>query len=77
MTVDPRLHVNLADALQNPDEEGVDGNQRAGMRGFDMVLAKLRREAFEQAGLLLGQFEWSLGGSLLQRNSRSCLVSRL
>ncbi len=34
--------------------------------GLDVALAELRREAFEQTALFLGQFERQLGGHLLQ-----------
>ncbi|WP_164477524.1 MULTISPECIES: hypothetical protein [Pannonibacter] len=36
------------------------------MWGLDVALAELRREAFEQTALFLGQFERQLGGHLLQ-----------
>jgi len=36
--VDGGLQIDLADALQNADEEGVDGNQRTGVRRLDMTL---------------------------------------
>lgn len=66
MAVDDGLQVDLADAFQHPDEEGVDGHERAGVRGLDVALAEFRAEAFEQPGLLRGELDGPLGGGLLQ-----------
>ena len=38
VAVDGGLQIDLADALQDADEEGVDGNQRTGVRRLDMTL---------------------------------------
>ena len=46
--------------------EGVDRDQRAGVRRLDVALAELGAEALQQPDLLLGQFERALGGGLLQ-----------
>lgn len=48
MAVDGRLHVDLADPLEGADEEGIDGDEAAGVIGLDMAFAELGREAFEQ-----------------------------
>lgn len=40
--------IDLTDALRNADEECVDGNETAGVRGLDVTLAELGREAFEE-----------------------------
>lgn len=66
MAVDRGLQPDLADPLQDADEEGVDGDETAGVRGFDVALAELRREPLEQADLLVGEVELALGGGLLQ-----------
>ena len=52
MAVDRGLQVDLAHALEHADEEGVDRDQRAGMRGLDVALAELGAEPFEQPRLL-------------------------
>ena len=51
--VDRALQVDLADALEVTDEEGVDSHQIAGVAGLDMALAELRTEAFQRLDLLL------------------------
>lgn len=66
VAVDGGLQVDLADALQHPDEEGVDGHERAGVRGFDVAFAELRTEAFEQPDLFVGEGQRALGCRLLQ-----------
>ena len=66
MAVDRGLQPDLADTLQRADEEGVDGDQAAGVRGFDVALAQLRREPLKQADLFLAELEPALGGGLLQ-----------
>lgn len=63
VAVDRGLQVDLANALQRADEEGVDRHQGAGVRRPDMALAELRAEPLEQA----------LGGGLLQ--AQQALVS--
>lgn len=60
VAVDRGLQVDLADALECADEEGVDGDEPAGVRSLDVALAGLRREAFERPGLLLGEFDLAL-----------------
>jgi hypothetical protein len=52
-TVDGGLQIDLAEALQDADEEGVDGNQRAGVRRLDMALAVFRAEPLEQFDLFI------------------------
>ena len=66
MAVDCGLQIDFAHALEHADEEGVDGHQTAGMRGFDVPFAELGREAFEQSDLVLPEFDLALGGGLLQ-----------
>ena len=66
VAVDGGVQIDLAEALQDADEEGVDGNQRAGVRRLDMTLAVFRAEPLEQSDLLIGQAEFALGRGLLQ-----------
>ena len=66
MAVDDGLQVDLADTLQHTDEERIDRDQGAGVRGLDMPLAELRAEALEQPGLLGRELDRPLGGGLLQ-----------
>ena len=51
------LQINLAYALERADEERVDGHQLAYVMHFDLALAKLRAEAFEQADLFVVKFQ--------------------
>jgi len=53
VAVDRGLQIDLADALERADEEGVDGDQRAGVRGLDVALPELGREPFEQPRLFV------------------------
>lgn len=55
--VDHGLQVDLADSLERTDEEGVDGDQFAGVMDFDMSFAELRAEAFQVANLIFGQLD--------------------
>ena len=64
--VDSGLQIDLTDALQDADEEGIDGNQRAGVRRLDMTLAVFRAEPLEQRDLFLREGELALGRGLLQ-----------
>ena len=57
MAVDGGLCVDAPDALEVADMEGVHGEQRTGVRGFDVAFAELGVEAFEQADLLVGEFD--------------------
>jgi len=66
VAVDGGLQVDLAEALEHADEEGVDGDERAGVRRLDMTLAELRAEPLQQADLLVGQGKRALGRRLLQ-----------
>jgi hypothetical protein len=66
VAVDRGLQVDLADALEHPDEEGVDRDQSTGMRRLDVALAELGAEALEQPDLLVGERELALGGRLFQ-----------
>ena len=66
VAVDRGLQIDFADALEGADEEGVDTDETAGVRGLDVALAELRREALQQPGLLLGEFDLALGGGLFQ-----------
>src|SRR5580765_7497102 len=66
MAVDGGLEIDLADALEGADEEGVDSDKTAGVRGFDVAFAELGAEAFEEPDLLLLQLDLALGGGLLQ-----------
>ena len=69
MAVDRGLQVDLADPLEDADEEAVDGDRAAGVRCFDMAFAELRREALEQPNLFVGEVAFS------RRSRRSCLVN--
>ena len=66
VAVDRGLQVDLADALEHADEEGVDRDQGAGVRRLDVALAELGAEALQQPDLLIGQLERALGGGLLE-----------
>ena len=44
--MDSGLQIDLADALQHTDEEGVDSNQRAGVRRLNMTLDCCSRHAW-------------------------------
>ena len=76
MAVDDGLQVDLADPLQHADEEGVDRDQGAGVRGLDVAFAELGTEPLQQPGLLGVS---SIGRSAVtfsSRSRRSCFVSR-
>jgi hypothetical protein len=60
------LQVDLADALQVPDEERVDSHEIASVMGLDMAFAELGAEAFKCLDLLFRPREGALGGGLLQ-----------
>ena len=66
VAVDGGLQIDLAHPLERADEEGVDGDQRAGVCGLDVALAELGAEALQQPDLLVGQRQRALGGRLLQ-----------
>lgn len=66
VAVDGGLQIDLAHTLQGAGEDGVDGHLSACMRGFDVALAELRREAFEQPDLLVPEFNHAFGGGLLK-----------
>ena len=75
--VDSGLQIDLTDALQDADEEGIDGNQRAGVRCLDMALAEFRAEPLQELDLFIREAELALGCGFSSRDSRSCLVNRL
>ena len=77
MAVDHGLQVDLAHALERADEEGVDRDQRAGVRGLDVALAELRAEALQQPAPAPRSAR-SVRSAVVfsSRSSRSCLVSR-
>ena len=66
VAVDGGVQIDLAEALQDADEEGVYGNQGTCVRRLDMTLAVFRAEPLEQFDLLIGQAEFALGRGLLQ-----------
>jgi hypothetical protein len=74
--VNDGLQIDLADALQDADKEGVDGDQSAGVR-LDMTLAVFRAEPLQELDLFLGQLSLRSAVAFSSRNSRSCLVNRL
>lgn len=61
MALGGRLHIDLVNPLEGVDEEGVDGDEAAGV--IDIAFAELDREAFEQLDLLLRE-----GGSGASRS---------
>jgi len=64
--VDDGLQIDFADALQVADEEGVHGDQVAGVPGLDLAFAELGAETLEQPDLLVGQVELLARDVLLQ-----------
>ena len=66
MAVDRGLQIDLADALEHTDEEGVDGDERAGVRGLDVPLAELGAEPFQEPRLLGCELDRALGRGPLQ-----------
>lgn len=66
MAVDRGLQIDFADTLQAADDEGVDGDEASGARGFDMALAELGAEALQHSGLLLAELDRALGGGLAE-----------
>jgi hypothetical protein len=50
VAVDGGLQIDLADALERADEEGVDGDQAAGVRRLDVALAELRARSAPAGG---------------------------
>jgi len=73
MAVDRGLQPDLADALEGADEDGVDGDQAAGVGCFEVALAELRRRALQPADLLARELEPALGGGLLPELRREPL----
>lgn len=45
--------MDFADALRHADEESIDSNKASCVRRLDVAFAELRREAFEQADLIV------------------------
>ena len=66
VAVDGGLQIDLTDALQDADEEGIDSDEASGVRGLDVTLAELWREALEQSDLLVGERDLAVGGLLLE-----------
>ena len=66
MAVDGRLQIDLPDALERADEEGVHGDEGACMRGLDVAFAELGREAFEEANLFFGEFDLAFSGGFFE-----------
>jgi hypothetical protein len=64
--VEDGLEVDLPDALEGADEEGVDGHEIAGEAGFDMAFPELGAVALQEPDLLLGEGELPLGGPSLR-----------
>jgi hypothetical protein len=54
MAIDNGLQVDLADAFEIPDHEGVDGDELACEISLDMTLSELRIEAFEELNVMVG-----------------------
>jgi hypothetical protein len=65
--VDDGVQVDLADALETADEEGVGREQFARRRALDMALAEAGVELFQEGGLLGGDLDRLAGVLLLQR----------
>lgn len=66
MAVDDALQIDLANALERADEEGVHRHKTTGIRGFDVAFAELGAEPLQQADLLVRQLDLALCGRLLQ-----------
>jgi hypothetical protein len=66
MAVNRGLQKDLADTLQRTDKEGIHSDKRAGMGCFDVAFAEFRAEAFQHAGLFLGERDGPLSGCLFQ-----------
>jgi len=58
--VDGSLQIELPDPLEMVDEEGIDGDEGAGVRHFDVAFAELRAEALQKPDLLVRQAELAL-----------------
>jgi hypothetical protein len=52
VAVEHALEVDLPDALQGADEEGIDGHQMPRVLRLDVPLAKLRAVALQEPDLL-------------------------
>lgn len=72
--VDDGLQVDLADAFECADEEGIDGHQLTGVVYLYMALAELRTEALQMAHLVIGQFDLLLACGLLE--AKETLMAR-
>ena len=72
VAVDDGLQVDLADALEMTDEEGVHGHQVAGIAGLDMAFAELGREPLQQPDLLVGEVD--LGARDVRLQAQQALV---
>ena len=62
MAVGGGLQIDLPDAVERADEEGVYGDEGAFMRGLDVAFAELGREVFEEANLFFGEFDLAFSG---------------
>jgi hypothetical protein len=62
VAVDGGLGVDAADSLEMADVEGVDGKQRAAVRGIDVAFAELGIEALQEADLFVGELDGALAG---------------
>ena len=76
MAVDGSLQMDLANALEGADEEGVERFQPAGVWGLDVALAEFQGEALEQPDLLLAEPQLSFGGTLFQAQQALLLSHR-
>ena len=76
MAVDGRLQIDLPDAIERADEEDVHGDEGACMRGLEVTIAELGREAFEETNLFSVSSILRSAVHFSSLSRRSCLVSR-
>jgi len=60
------LQIDLSDAFEVPDHEGVDRDELAGKVSLDMAFPELRIEPFEEADLLFRKLHSGFPGMLLE-----------
>ena len=66
VTMDDGLQVDLADALEMADEEGVDGDEVAGLTGLDVAFAEPGAEPFQQPDLFVRKLDPAFRRGLFQ-----------
>ncbi len=58
--------MDLADTVQNRDEDGVDSDHRAGVAGLDVTLTEFRTKPLKDPNLLPGQCQLPVSAGFLQ-----------